>query len=124
MKAEKIFEKAGAVLIGLVAFLLALTFIAQIAEARWSSSPSWTYGGVFNSPGPRYVAHPVRDPNERLDFLYAHGFTRTPKGFIVDHIAPLECNGADVPANMQLQTTAAAAAKDQAENAWAHHGCK
>jgi len=32
-----------------------------------------------------------------------------------DHIVPLECGGADVPPNMQLQTKEAAALKDKGE---------
>jgi hypothetical protein len=34
-------------------------------------------------------------------------------GYVVDHVNPLECGGADAPSNMQWQTTAAAKAKDK-----------
>jgi len=34
-------------------------------------------------------------------------------GYIVDHVRPLECGGADDPSNMQWQTVAAAKAKDR-----------
>jgi hypothetical protein len=37
------------------------------------------------------------------------------KGYVVDHIVPLKRGGADSPANMQWQTTAAAKAKDKIE---------
>jgi hypothetical protein len=33
-------------------------------------------------------------------------------GFVVDHLCPLACCGADSPSNMQWQTTAEAKAKD------------
>lgn len=35
------------------------------------------------------------------------------RGYIIDHVKPLECGGADAPGNMQWQTTAAAKAKDR-----------
>lgn len=36
-------------------------------------------------------------------------------GYVVDHVKPLECGGADAPNNMQWQTTAAGKAKDKTE---------
>jgi hypothetical protein len=36
-------------------------------------------------------------------------------GYVVEHVNPLECGGADAPTNMQWQTTADAKAKDKAE---------
>jgi hypothetical protein len=36
-------------------------------------------------------------------------------GYVVDHVRPLECGGADDPANMQWQTVAAGKAKDKTE---------
>lgn len=36
-------------------------------------------------------------------------------GYVIDHIKPLKRGGADSPANMQWQTTAAAKAKDKIE---------
>lgn len=36
-------------------------------------------------------------------------------GYVVDHVRPLECGGADAPSNMQWQTTAAAKTKDKTE---------
>jgi hypothetical protein len=32
------------------------------------------------------------------------GYPRGRKGYVVDHIVPLECGGADAPSNMQWQT--------------------
>ncbi len=37
------------------------------------------------------------------------------EGYIVDHICPLACCGADAPSNMQWQTTAESKAKDKWE---------
>lgn len=40
-------------------------------------------------------------------------------GYVIDHIIPLACGGADRPSNMQWQTTAEAKAKDR----WERIGC-
>jgi hypothetical protein len=36
-------------------------------------------------------------------------------GYVIDHVNPLECGGADAPSNMQWQTVADGKAKDKAE---------
>ena len=36
-------------------------------------------------------------------------------GYVVDHVRPLECGGADAPSNMQWQTIAEGEAKDKTE---------
>jgi len=41
-------------------------------------------------------------------------------GYVIDHVKPLACGGADSPFNMQWQTVAAAKAKDKVERA----GCR
>jgi hypothetical protein len=43
------------------------------------------------------------------------GYRHGRPGYVVDHIKPLECGGADVPSNMQWQTRAEARAKDRTE---------
>jgi len=43
------------------------------------------------------------------------GYPKGRKGYVVDHIVPLECGGSDTPANMQLQTVAEAKIKDRTE---------
>lgn len=42
------------------------------------------------------------------------------KGYVVDHVKPLACGGADNPGNMQWQTVAESKAKDQ----WERKGCR
>jgi hypothetical protein len=37
------------------------------------------------------------------------------RGYVIDHINPLECGGADAPSNMQWQTIADGKAKDKTE---------
>ena len=58
---------------------------------------------VFRIPGGEYTGYP-------------HGR----KGYVVDHIVPLTCGGADAPANMQWQTKEEGKAKDKTERI----GCK
>jgi hypothetical protein len=41
-------------------------------------------------------------------------------GYVIDHVVPLACGGADKPENMQWQTLAAGKAKDK----WERIGCK
>ena len=36
-------------------------------------------------------------------------------GYVVDHVSPLECGGADAPGDMQWQTVAEGKAKDKTE---------
>jgi hypothetical protein len=36
-------------------------------------------------------------------------------GYVIDHVNPLECGGADAPSNMQWQTIADGKAKDKTE---------
>ena len=47
------------------------------------------------------------------------GRTGACPGYVVDHIKPLACGGADSPNNMQWQSVAAAKAKDK----WERAGC-
>jgi hypothetical protein len=48
------------------------------------------------------------------------GSTTKCPGYVVDHIKPLACGGADAPSNMQWQTKEAAKAKDK----WERAGCR
>lgn len=41
-------------------------------------------------------------------------------GYVVDHVVPLACGGADASSNMQWQTKAAGKAKDK----WERRGCR
>ena len=64
-----------------------------------------------------------RDGNGRIrrsaaakrEYVKQTGYPNGRKGYVVDHIVPLECGGADVPSNMQWQTVAEAKIKDRTE---------
>jgi hypothetical protein len=78
-----------------------------------------------------YLSHPYiqRDSNGRIRrstaakdaFKREHPCPSTGKssgscpGYVIDHVQPLECGGADAPFNMQWQTIADGKAKDRTE---------
>jgi len=43
------------------------------------------------------------------------GYPKGRKGYVVDHILPLECGGIDAPSNMQWQTVQEAKIEDRTE---------
>jgi hypothetical protein len=57
----------------------------------------------------------VRSSAARHAFMKATGYPTGRPGFIIDHVVPLACGGADAPSNMQWQTIAEAKAKDRVE---------
>lgn len=57
----------------------------------------------------------LRSSSARAKFLRMTGYPHGRPGYVVDHIIPLECGGADDPGNMQWQTIAEAKAKDRGE---------
>ena len=60
-----------------------------------------------------------RSEKARHEFERETGYPHGRHGYIIDHVVPLACGGADVPSNMQWQTIAAAKAKDK----WERKGC-
>jgi hypothetical protein len=51
----------------------------------------------------------------RHAFARQTGYPHGRSGYVIDHIKPLACGGADAPSNMRWQTVAAAKAKDRYE---------
>ncbi len=66
-----------------------------------------------------------RSQSAKVEFKQQHpcpvtGSPKGPcKGYVIDHIVPIACHGADAPSNMQWQTVADAKAKDK----WERKGC-
>ena len=66
-----------------------------------------------------------RSQSAKVAFKYEHpcpatGARKGPcKGYVIDHVQPLACGGADAPINMQWQTIAESKAKDR----WERKGC-
>ena len=70
-------------------------------------------------------AHYPRQSGERSStaksaFMRQSGFPDGRPGYVVDHIIPLACGGADMPYNMQWQTVAEAKTKDKVERRNCH----
>jgi len=101
-----------------------------------TSSTSKKKSGEGNSTSAKAKATPAastssgvaRDKNGRIarsetvkhDFEKATGYPHGRKGYVVDHIIPLACGGADSPGNMQWHTEAEARAKDKFERRGCH----
>ncbi len=84
----------------------------------------------YSTPSAPRTTHPPstmsaapRDANGRIErsesakhrFMVQTGFPHGRQGYVIDHIVPLACGGADDPSNMQWQTVAAGKAKDKVE---------
>ena len=116
--------------------LLPLTVVAQKGgRSRSSSSRTSSNGTTHKSKSTsiksasRRTSHPKkstvaqrsangkikRSAAVRNQFMRQTGYPKGRKGYVVDHIVPLECGGADVPANMQWQTVREAKIKDRTE---------
>lgn len=66
-------------------------------------------------------SHAVRAEFQRAHPCPANGNAHGPcPGYVVDHVRPLACGGADHPANLQWQRAAEASAKDK----WERRGCR
>src|SRR5207245_1676451 len=56
-----------------------------------------------------------RSEEAKREFMKGTGYPHGRKGYVVDHIKPLACGGADDPSNMQWQSVGDAKAKDRVE---------
>ena len=61
------------------------------------------------------TTHTVRSEAAKHEFWKLSGYPKGRPGYVVDHIIPLACGGADAPSNMQWQTVEAGKAKDKVE---------
>lgn len=60
-----------------------------------------------------------RSAAARHAFARQTGYPHGRKGYVIDHVVPLACGGADAPSNMRWSTIAEAKAKDK----WERKGC-
>ena len=56
-----------------------------------------------------------RNSHARHEFMIRTGYPHGRPGYVVDHVVPLACGGADAASNMQWQTMADAKVKDKIE---------
>lgn len=108
------------------ALLTVFTLIAlsQFAVARgYRSYSSRSYHSRAYSSHTRSYSHGRihRSAAAKNEFKREHPCPSTGRssgscpGYVIDHVNPLACGGADAPSNMQWQTTAAGKAKDKTE---------
>ena len=62
----------------------------------------------------------VRNESAKREFMQKSGYPKGRPGYVVDHVVPLACGGADAASNMQWQTVAEGKAKDKVER----KGCR
>src|SRR5215510_2820028 len=106
-----------------IALLLPLQTVAQKSGHSSSHSSRSTSTTTTKSSVPKKSSISKRNSNgkikrsssARADFMRQTGYPKGRKGYVVDHIVPLECGGADVPSNMQWQTVREAKIKDRSE---------
>ena len=76
---------------------------------------------ALSAPASSAQAKPHRSHAAKIEFQQSHPCPATGRttgkcrGYVIDHIRPLACGGADEPHNMQWQTKAEARAKDRHE---------
>jgi hypothetical protein len=110
----------------LLAFFL-FVILASPGFAQHHSSGHHSSGTRTHSSS-RASSHSSKSRHGRIhrsravkdEFLRQSGYPHGRKGYVVDHIVPLACGGADSPSNMQWQTKADAKAKDKVER----QGCR
>lgn len=87
----------------------------------YSTTRSHSYHSRFSTVTARDSHGRIkRSESARRDFMRRTGYPHGRKGYVIDHVKPLACGGADNPSNMQWQTRAEARAKDK----WERKGCK
>jgi hypothetical protein len=97
---------------------LYLSLQPLLRPAHWNEDgdPPWAAGiRLLRDTRNRENRKIQRSASARADFMRQTGYPKGRKGYVVDHIVPLECGGADVASNMQWQTVQEAKIKDRTE---------
>ena len=82
-----------------------------VTRAPIASSGAQASAGVRRNTRDRIA----RSASARAEFMRRTGYPHGRPGYVVDHIRPLACGGADSPSNMQWQTVEQGKAKDRVE---------
>ena len=96
---------------------------AHDRSAPGTKSTSTSAKSSSKTSVPKASTVAARDGNGRIkrsavarkEFMKETGYPKGRKGYVVDHITPLECGGVDAPSNMQWQTAEEAKIKDRTE---------
>jgi hypothetical protein len=103
-------------------FTSALLLLCLLSPLDAFASRGHSHGSSLRSYGP-HASHGryKRSTAAKNEFKRQHPCPATGRssgscpGYVIDHINPLECGGADAPFNMQWQTVAEGKAKDKTE---------
>ena len=108
--------------------IISVLLLASLSWARGNRTAAAKHPPVYRYPATKCTTRAgpsagkiKRNPKAMSDFMKSHPCPSTGKtsgackGYVVDHIVPLKRGGADVPGNMQWQTSAEAKAKDKIE---------
>lgn len=92
--------------------------VRRTAYRKDYAAPGYALPSVTrDSHGRIKRSHAAKEAFQRANPCPANGATKGGcKGYVIDHISPLECGGADAPSNMQWQTIADGKAKDKTES--------
>ncbi|HKI11412.1 MAG TPA: HNH endonuclease signature motif containing protein [Candidatus Acidoferrum sp.] len=99
--------------------LLAPSFAQRRGSSNSGSKSSHAHKSASSSHRHSH-GHSKRSRAAKDAFMRQTGYPHGRKGYVIDHVIPLACGGADSPSNMQWQTVADAKAKDK----WERNGCK
>ena len=110
-------------LVGVVFLLVATPTLAKGSSGHRSSHPRTSTTATKHTKASSRCASCPRDEKGRIQrsaaarhaFARQTGYPNGRPGYVIDHIVPLACGGADAPTNMQWQTVADARAKDKTE---------
>lgn len=104
----------------LLSLLVLFTDPGFARSSRSSGSRSYHSRAARGVPRDKH-GHIKRSATAKRAFEREHPCPSTGKtsgrcpGYVIDHVMPLQCGGADAPFNMQWQTTGAAKTKDKTE---------
>lgn len=106
----------------LIIFLLSNSSFSGIVKVKGYYKKDGTYVHSYtrHSPGTAPKSAHERSYKARYQFMEKTGYPNGRPGYVIDHIVPLACGGADDPSNMQWQTVEEAKEKDK----WERKNCK
>lgn len=101
------------------AALLALMLAAAFGSPAFARGHHSYYRSYATHYHYRHYHRIHRSEEAKHEFERMTGYPHGRPGYVVDHIVPLACGGADAPSNMQWQSIADGKAKDK----WERKGC-
>ena len=101
--------------LGLVPLLFVLALPATLSAKGSGKGSGGKSSHAKAAKQPKANGRLVRSAAAKHQFETQSGYPHGRPGYVVDHIVPLACGGADAPSNMQWQSVADGKAKDKVE---------